>query len=710
MNTAAEVGRTPKETGRIPGSRLVVIGALVVLALWIRFRVLGYADMWWDQSITLNRSLEWLHGGSLPLSSMWSTFDVFNPPLVQYLYAVPLLFRESILGVVVFVGAANLLGVLSMAVAAARVFGWRTGWWAALLMVVCPWAAFYGRFVWMQTFVPAFSSMLLAFLLLYFADTPKPVYLIASGVCLAAVIQSHMISVALLPVLVLVAILYFKRLRPEPLLIAAALFALTFLPYLLFQIQTGFRDWHRLLSALTGGGTADLQSVHFVATLLGSEGAYPAPAVDLALTLGDLDLRWLPVDGLTLVLVAAGAAQAAILATRTWRREGRAAAAGPLILVLWLLVPPLVLIRHSHPLAHWYLLQVFPAPFVLVALLADQCYVAISRWLQARSAPFWQRWGSTLGLIAFLPLAVVAVFQLRVNVIGQNLRAEGEQGKFRMADVQEAIDGANELVADRPDCQLVVISEVAIYESSRFGLLREFVGRDRVRFSQAGATYLYPSPCAVYFQGTMSLESKAWLESIARPIPDQTITTAHETWGFYELGEEARAAAVTALQLDEPAQEWPNGIGLYQAEYEEVVDGESQAGLPSSLVVTTTWAIGQGYEPDPLPVYRPTNPDDYMLEGDGKWSRRIHTGHYLLSEDMALISQFDTVGLDSREWKPGDVFRVVVRVPIPEDLTPGRYCLAVALYWYPAVEKLPLPNSDLDIATIARIDWSARVE
>ncbi|TET50252.1 MAG: hypothetical protein E3J64_08485 [Anaerolineales bacterium] len=703
-----------KTARRLTEPKVIFTLLLVALSLWIRLRRLGYTDMWWDQSTTLNRSLEWLHGGSLPLSSMWSTFGVYNAPMAQYLYAVPLLFWENIVAVAAFIGIVNLLGIAALALAAARVFNWRVAWWSALLFTVCPWAAFFGRLVWMQTFVPASSAMLLACLLLYFADSPKPIYVILGALCLAVAIQTHLTSVALVPVVATVAIVFRRRIKLRPFLVAGVLFALTFLPFLLFQFQTDFADWHKLRRGLGGVAQVNLDSLRQIAILLRSPGAYPGLGFPLALRLSPtIDLRWLPVDDLIVALLVLGAMNGVILAVRGWKGHDRPAASGAFIVFLWLCLPPLAFVYHTHPLVHYYFLQVFPAPFILIALLGDRVYTIVAHWLHKRTR-LQQRSRSAVALVGFLPLALIAASQIRLNVIGQDLRASGGYGgygRFRMADVQQVIDTANQLMVERPDCQFVVISEVTIYETYLFGLLREFVGSDRVRFSQAGTGFLYPYPCALYFQGTMSVETEELLNTIADPLPEHTVTTAGETWGFYDLSSDDRATAATPLQREEPVEQWPNGISLSHVDYEELFDDEDPAApLPTSLVITTTWAIGAEFEPDPLPTARPANPEEYMLEGDGKWSRRIHFGHYVLSEDNVLMSQYDTIGLDSREWRPGDIFQFTVRVPVPQDLPPGRYSLGIALYWYPAVVKLPLEGNALGLGTLAWLDWPAGAE
>jgi 4-amino-4-deoxy-L-arabinose transferase-like glycosyltransferase len=697
----------PPRIRRLMQPKVILTLILFVFCLWIRLRLLGYTDMWWDQSTTLNRTLEWLRGGPLPLSSMVSTFGVYNAPMAQYLYALPLLLCENLVAVSAFIAVFNLLGIAAAAFAAAKVFGWRVAWWSALLFAVCPWAALFGRLVWMQSFVPGASAMLLACLLLYFGHSPRPAYLVLAPLCLSVAIQTHLTSVALVPIVAAAVITFRRSVRLRPLLLGIFLFALTFVPFLAFQAQTDLADWHRLREGLGGSAQINLDSLRQIAVLLTSMGEHPGLGLPLELRVSPtLDLRCPVLDNLAIVLLLLGALSGLIAAVRGWKGPERTAAWGSFILLLWLCLPPLLFVYHTHPLVHYYFLHALPAPFLLVGLLADRIYSAIASWGRQKTRLV-ARACSALALGAFLPLAIVAAYQARLDIVDQNRRASGDYGHFRMADVQQAIDVANELMVDRPECQIVVLSEVALGEGSRFGLLREFVGRDRVRFSQAGVTFLYPDPCAVYFQGTMSLVSEGWLQSITDPMPEHTIETPGETWTFYDLTEEARAAATEPLQSDAPIATWPNGISLTRAAYQELYEPEGQAeALPHSLVITTTWAVGPGFQPDPLPTSRPDNPDEYLLEGDGKWSRRIHTGHYLLSEGNVLMSQYDTIGLDSREWRAGDLFEIRVHVPVPQDLPPGRYSVAVALYWYPAVVKLPLEGSDLDLATLGWVDWS----
>jgi 4-amino-4-deoxy-L-arabinose transferase-like glycosyltransferase len=206
--------------------------------------------MWEDQALTLNAALEWVHGGALPLASMKSSFGVFNPPLVQYLYALPLFISTRLLGVVGVVALVNLAGVFAAGWAAARVWGWRVAWWATLLFAVNPWAVYYGRLIWMQSFVPGFAGLTLAFALLYFGRAQRWTYALGAALCLSATIQVHLTAVVLVPVLLVVALVFRRQVRWPHLLGAGGVFAITWLPFLWFEIRNNFVDWHALRAGL----------------------------------------------------------------------------------------------------------------------------------------------------------------------------------------------------------------------------------------------------------------------------------------------------------------------------------------------------------------------------------------------------------------------------------------------------------------------------
>lgn len=655
--------------------------ALAAFAIWLRLRQMGYTDIGGDQSLTLDRALAWVHGGPWPLASIKSSLGIYNFPLVEYLWGLPLLLKPDILGVLWLIALVNLAGIGVAAWATGRVFGWRTAWWAALLFTVNPWAVYYGRLIWMQTLVPGFASIFYACLLLYFADQPKVLYIILGALSLSAAIQCHPTALVLAGVAVIVGVCFHRRLRLKPLLAGAGLFLLSFTPYVVFEFQHSFVDWQTLRSSLGQTAQISLAPLTLALELLQSNRVYDTLGSAGALW-RSLDLTW-PIDELIAVwLGLAAGVSAAVVAARAWRSRKlhtswQPRQVGEFILLLWLGLPILFFLRRSYPLQNYYFLYLYPAPFVLLALLADQLYTQLlqpdrpwSRLVKGRSA-------RGLAGLAFLPLALIGVQQARLDLIGQNLLAAGASGHQRVLDTQGAIETVRRLLNARPECKLVVMSEADEYGVSRFALLREFTqaaydaNPDRVRFVEAGAGYLVPAPCVYYFLVTPNEAAQAWLDANTRPLPEYTQHTPEETWAFYELSAAQRADNFGRLMNAPALAEWDNGV--------QIKDYHREGSPGSAPFTLTTWWVVTREVP----------------------SRHIHFGVYLLTADNGrLVTQNDGVGVDSTQWQAGDLFETVVSLAPPADLPPGNYHVAEALYFYPEIQRIPLVQPAGDFMTL----------
>jgi len=656
---------------RLPGAPLAwgATAALAGFALWLRLRQLGYyGEMGIDQSITINMALEWLHGGPLPLTSMKSSAGVFNPPLAEYLYALALAVWPSVLSLPWVIALVNLAGLAGAGLATARVFGWRVGWWATLLFCVNPWVVHYSRTIWMQNFVPGFAALLFACVLLYFAHRPRPAYLVLAAVFLSATIQVHMSAAVLSLTLLVVGVCDWRRVkaRSVPLIVGAVLYGLSFAPYLIYQFRTNFADLESLRATLSQSPSeTNLAPALIVLDLLQSKGVYA--------TLGSAAGRWQALDpwgavadgvvtgvfGLAVLVVAAQVA-AHVWSARLHFDRLSPGITAQWIMLLWLAIPVFFNLRHSYYLQNYYFTYLLPAPFVLMALLSDNLYAWLAERLRFRLA----QWASGVALAAFLPLALIAYQQSRLVIIGQAILAEGSIGRQRVIDVHRAVTFAQQLMAARPDCQLVVMSEGARFDGSRFGLLSEFVDPKRVRFVEAGAGYLLPEPCAVYFLVVENAQARTWLDVNARPLDAHTIRTPEETWTFFDLSATGRQAALSRLLIGNPLAQWEEGIQLLDFD----VQGEGRPG--GSLRLVSTWEVVEMANAMP--------------------PREIHFGSYLLDKQNNLWAQVDGPGMDSTQWRAGDVFQVVFPLELPADLPPGAYSLATALYLYPDVQRLPL--------------------
>lgn len=649
---------------------LFLWGGLGLFALWLRLCGLGYMEMWHDQSRTLNMALQWVHGGPFPIVGELSSLGIHNAPLVEYLYALPLfLSNENIISVCSFVAIVNLIGIAVAGWATARVFGSRVAWWATLLFVVNPWAVHYGRLIWMQSFVPAFAAVLYACVLLYFTTEAKARYLVLGMLSLSATIQTHLISVVLLPVLLIIAVLNLRRIKVGPFLIATGLFILSLIPFLIFHFTTRFSDWEALRTGIGGRLDINLTSLVLALDLFRAKGVFSVPFVtDSSWWLTALE-RFEP-DRLAVVLLGSSIVYAIGYSILGWKKD-RSQAVGVLLLWLWFCLPIVAFVPHTRLLFSYYFLYLFPAGVVLLAWGVEHLCQFI-----ADLSKCWNHTGGRyvrqiLIVAIFLPLALVAVYQVSFVVNGQNVMAQGRIGRQRLLDVQYTIDVAKRLLDERPGCQLVVMTDRPLWEDDRFGLLSEFVGRERVRIVEAGSAYLYPSPCAVYFLPAVNTEAKAWLDAIAQPLPGHTIHTPGETWLFYDLPALKREQSVADLETGRVLGAWENGLQLRDFS----LQGEVGLGNNKAIMLYFTWVVSEQLPPD-------------LRER----ANSLRFGNYLLLNDNVLISQMDGVGLDSREWRIGDIFLTRWQIPVPVTLAPGDYSLATAVYALPEVKRVQLTD------------------
>ena len=557
---------------------------LAGLTLWVRLRLLGYTEFWADQSISTTLSLEWAHGGPLPLASMKTSFGVYNFPLIEYLWAIPLFFKPDVFGVLWQLALVNLIGLGAAAWATARVFGWRVAWWATLLYAVSPWAVYYSRLIWLTTMVPGFAGIFYACLLLYFAEQPRSIYLIVGALSLAAAVQAHPTALLLALVAGVAGLCFPQRLRLKPILISAGLFALTFVPFLIFEIRHGFVDWSYLRAGMGQPVETSLVPVTLLLDLLQSKGAY--------YTLGSAgevlrfkDWAWLHADDLMawllgLAVVGSALTIGAALRRSQWQvRRLSPRAAGQMLLLVWLGLPLLLFIQHNHYLQAYYFLYLYPVPFVLLVLLPDQVFA----WLRALP----DRWRAArwVAPAAFLPLALIALQQTRLDLIGQDMLASGVSGHQRVVDTQRVVELTRQLLHDQPDCKLVVIG------GTGFSLLREFTQDrynaypNRVRLVEEGGDLL-PAACVYYFAVSPPAETQAWLAANTHPLPALTIKTPEETWTFHELSAADGVALKSRLFNDSSALgEWENGLKLRRY----ALRGDQRAG--GTLTVSAWWEV-----------------------------------------------------------------------------------------------------------------------
>jgi hypothetical protein len=630
---------------------LLILG----LALFLRVRRLDTTGMWADQALTLTTAMQWVNGGAMPLAANKSSAGFMNPPMIEYLFAAALRVWPDVLSVALMTLVSGMVAVAVTGWATYRVFGKRAAFWAALVFAVNPWGVLYSQLIWNQTMVPVFASLMFACLLLYFAVEQRPLYLILSFVWAACMTQVHPGTLIQLGTMGLVCALYWRKLKLWPLLTGGAILVLSYVPFLLYERGVGWIDVQAMFD-LAGepspwSPAAVLLSVDLLRArgLLG-DAAYVTQFDALAAVLLALSLAY--------AVVAGGRA----LARRRGDQESAQRSVGLVILLLWFILPILFYLRSAHYLQIYYLIGQWPAHFVLIGVCVDGLQRAAERLTRKTVRAF--AWAA-LGL----PVLALAGWQAWFNLQVQDQRFWATKGHTQIRHVRSAIQTSRRLLAQRPACDLVVVSQGHHLEASELSLLREFVSRERdsiaqerVLLTDGNLAVPLPAPCAVYLDALPSSRVSAWLDDEAAPLPGTEIDVLGQRWRFYDLPAEARTGLLGKVSPGEPLAMWGNGVALVGYERGEVRPG-------TALPLTLAWSVE-------------TQPPEVVY----------HFGTYLLTREGQVAAQSDGPGFDSIQWRAGDGFITWFEIAVPPDLPPGDYRVAVALYTWPGLERIDLAS------------------
>ncbi len=650
-----------------------LLGLALCVAAGAYLRLRGLETSWVgpDQSIMFSIAMRWVNGGMIPLAANKASAGIMNPPLIEYVLALPLFFKATVLWATQFYAFLALLGVPILYWYLHRLFGWRVALLAALFFAVNPWAVNYSRVVWNPGPILLFGTLLLCSLLAFFAGRGHPIHLSLSFLWLAAVTQLHLSGLILGPIIALLGVLFWRRWRMgnwlrslAPWLIGLALFWLLYAPYLLYQRGTGFGDLRAMVDALAGGrssatGQVDEATVNDAAWLLNLELATGDHIFGSA---HDFDARevwrgavwpWFPLIPFAYLLFVAGALYAVAVpliwrswpATRSLLLPTRPAALA--ILALWIILPVLAYLRHTVYLQNYYFLYLFPAPFILTALLVDDLLTAAGR----------HRFGRWIQVALLVPVVLLVVWQFHIFQVRFELADTVPVEAERQAQHVDRAAEVSRAVLDRlPGCDLIIADTAGYLERAPLGLLEDFIHPRPVRYVETGRGIIMPSGCAVYLVAQPDPWLESWLGSVATVLPE-VVETQSDTWRYYYVPAGSGPAA------DAPLAVWDNGLQLLEATVEGNPAAGGQLHLQYRLLVT------QAQPPE----------------------THYHFFNHFWDETAGqLITQDDAPGVHALYWRPGDQLLTHFALNLPPDLAAGRYLINMGLYHWPSLERVGL--------------------
>jgi hypothetical protein len=644
---------------------LLILG----LALFLRVRRLDTTGVWADQALTLTTAMRWVNGGRMPLAANKSSVGFMNPPMIEYLFAAALRVWPDVLSVAVMTMVSGMVAVAAAGWSAYRVFGKWAAFWTALVFAVNPWGVYYSQLIWNQTMVPVFSSLMLACLLLYFAVEQRPIYLVLSFVWAACMTQVHPTTVVQLFAMGLVCVIFWRRLRVWPLVVGSAIFALSYVPFLLYERGVGWTDVKVILDLARQPAPWSVAAVLVSFDLMHAKGLLAS-----AQYVTQFDALGTVLLVLSLAYTTSTGVRA--FARRRRDREAGQRATGLCILLLWFALPILFYLRSAHYLQIYYLISQLPAHFMLIGVCLDGLLRASEALARRVRRETMRR---TVQIVAWivlpLPLLALIGWQAWFNLRFQDHRFQSHKGTTQIRHVRAAIQTSRQLLAEHPGCDMVVISRGHHLDASQLSLFQEFVSQEHVLLTDGDIAIPVPAACGYYLDALPGSRASTWLGTIATRLPEATISVLDDRWQFYKLLADARWSVIAESRPVENPATWVNGAALIGYECGQLRPG-------ATLPLTLTWLVEK--QP-PEVVY--------------------HFGTYLLTMDDQVVAQSDGPGFDSIQWRAGDTFITWFDIPVPEDLPSGEYQVAAALYTWPGLERIELTSGG-DTAFLERLRYS----
>lgn len=359
----------------------VIEAAALILILavgsYLRLTALDFGQFRADDVTLWNIARATAHQPEILTRGTHSSSGIPNGPFQAYLLLPGVLATGDPIGAYVFVALLNVVGIALYWRFVREYWGSNLALLAALLYAVNPWAVVFSRRLWGNDMTAPFTT-LLVWSLSDLVTRGRKRDSVLPFLWLAILAQVYVVALVHSLVAVLGLALGAWRLRLPYLAAGATLFVALIAPYVLGAVLPSLGNLPRLLGSSDYHPEVDLASISLMFHIVSSEG-YQAFANQAGRLLDASGGLLQPVSLMVEVLMAIGLGAGAFEAVRHWRRKTLSQATPYILPLVAVLLPALLLVRHTSPVYPYYLLIGFPMHFLFVALGLRLVWEALRR-------------------------------------------------------------------------------------------------------------------------------------------------------------------------------------------------------------------------------------------------------------------------------------------------------------------------------------------
>jgi 4-amino-4-deoxy-L-arabinose transferase-like glycosyltransferase len=676
MMTAQPAPGTNKPKIRQTGTYLLVL-AILLLAAALRLTRLDLAEFKSDEAGIAREALKLVYEGQFPVVGPSSSQGPAHPPLQIYLMALPFSVTQDPRLAVAVVALIHTAAVVMVYWLGARFFSRRVGLIAATLFAVNPWAIYYARKMWTQNW--PLATTLFFFSLLLLIVERRSWALLGAGLALIALVGTHLGGLAFVILLILVLLLFRSRVERRPFLLGILIFVLSALPYLHYDATHQWENLRGFFDLGAGQAAVDLDAARFVAWLSSGfhyqdlAGARHAQFLD-----GLPNLRWLDVIemallGAGLIYLVARVIRQALSGRQAWGQD----AGRDVVLLLWLLVPVTLQTRHAQPVYPHYFILVYPAQFLVIALLLSDGLT----WLESRFDRRVSRWFAVGLVVVVMAIGAWQIYleQNFTRFIAQHDTPNG-YGPAAGPLVATA-SAAKEALGDGAEIVVVSEGDNPIWDNlpSAFDVL---LPRDLPhRFVNGQKALVFPQGPTIYIVTPAMEEESATLEGQAGAVLIKQVAAPGEN-AFWVLRRENKSRDdVTEGMTPLPTpRRLANGVEHLATS----IGGSLQPG--GTVEVTLAW----------------------WLDGPPPQDVDYHAFAHLVDTNGERFGQHDMSSFATTSWQTGDLVLTRFQIEIDSNAPAGEYWIRLGMYGYPDIVNVPVVdaagNPVADAVTVGPID------
>ena len=383
-----------------------ILGIAAFLRLY-RIDTVVFVD---DNAVVFSMARDAFVHGFWPITSNRASLGILNFPLVVYLFMLPAAITSNPLWAEVMVGLLSTIAVLLTYFFVRRYYGRLAGTLVAFFYATCVMALAYSGEIWPQSVLSPFVMLFLCYLFKGVVDRRRGWFLPAI-LLLGVLYQIHASSLLLAVLLLVSCIFAFRTINWYEIPLAIVLLGVVCSPYLFWEWQCHFADVITLFNASrapvhinldawffyrsflspyilspyvqSSASRSDLlpiyphsvlvgTSLHHLRSLLVLEYALMLLLLlcgVLATALQVLQPRFRPLSAGKIDRIAKKGGEIRIWLSDFWATPHRQ---GLLLLLIWQVLLPILLIRHSIPLYSHYFIIFLPGQFMLIGLFISK--------------------------------------------------------------------------------------------------------------------------------------------------------------------------------------------------------------------------------------------------------------------------------------------------------------------------------------------------